>query len=87
MWNEAYKQGLKPSANKLKKLYTNHIKPQYSWQSTLSYRVYQFAFMHLGEAFSLSRKQKGSNNRNKAKLKLAKAYQRVTNIRKDTIHK
>ncbi|MEA5500421.1 RNA-guided endonuclease TnpB family protein [Limnoraphis robusta Tam1] len=35
----------------------------------------------------LSRKQKGSNNRNKARLKLAKAYQRVANIRKDTIHK
>jgi putative transposase len=35
----------------------------------------------------LSRKQKGSNNRNKAKLKLAKAYQRIVNIRKDTIHK
>ncbi|MEA5521898.1 RNA-guided endonuclease TnpB family protein, partial [Limnoraphis robusta] len=35
----------------------------------------------------LSRKQKGSNNRNKAKLKLAKAHQRIVNIRKDTIHK
>ncbi|MEA5495749.1 RNA-guided endonuclease TnpB family protein [Limnoraphis robusta Tam1] len=212
MWNEAYKQGLKPSTNKLKKFYTNHIKPQYSWQSTLSSRVYQFAFMHLGEAFSrffqgiakhpkfkkkgindsftldncgkvmrfagtrlklpfigwvftyeplpeintkrvtisrvadswyisvayefepeptiksrvalgvdvgvkvlatcsdgtvfanpraykkaknklarlqreLSRKQKGSNNRNKARLKLAKAHQRVANIRKVSIHK
>ncbi|MCG5061282.1 MAG: transposase [Limnoraphis sp. WC205] len=212
MWNEAYKEGLKPSTNKLKKLYTNHIKPQYSWQSTLSSRVYQFAFMHLGEAFSrffqgvakhpkfkkkgrndsftidncgkvmrfsgrrlklpfigwiftyeplpeintkrvtisrvadswylsvayefepeqtvksrvylgvdvgvkalatcsdgtvfanpraykkahknlaklqreLSRKQNGSNNRNKARLRLAKAHQRVANIRKDTIHK
>ncbi|MFY7806669.1 MAG: helix-turn-helix domain-containing protein, partial [Limnoraphis robusta] len=52
MWNEAYKEGLKPSANKLKKFYTNHIKPNYPWQSTLSSRVYQFAFMHLGEAFS-----------------------------------
>jgi putative transposase len=212
MWNEAYKEGLKPSANKLKKFYTNHIKPNYPWQSTLSSRVYQFAFMHLGEAFSrffqgiaeypkfkkkgkndsftldncgqvmrfsgrrlklpfigwvftyeplpeiqtkrvtisriadswylsvayefepehtiksrvylgvdvgvkalatcsdgtvfanpsahkkaqknlaklqreLSRKQKGSKNRNKAKLKLAKAHQRIVNIRKDTIHK
>ena len=44
MWNEAYKQGLKPSTNKLKKLYTNPIKPHYSWQSTLSYRVDQERF-------------------------------------------
>ncbi|NEP30060.1 RNA-guided endonuclease TnpB family protein [Moorena sp. SIO3B2] len=52
MWNESYKAGLKPSANKLKKFYTNHVKPQYPWQSTLSSRVYQFVFMHLSEAFN-----------------------------------
>ncbi|MEA5496952.1 RNA-guided endonuclease TnpB family protein [Limnoraphis robusta Tam1] len=52
MWNEAYKEGLKPSANKLKKFYTNHVKPYYPWMKTLSSRAYQFAFMHLGEAFS-----------------------------------
>ncbi|NEQ11543.1 MAG: IS200/IS605 family element transposase accessory protein TnpB [Moorea sp. SIO4E2] len=51
MWNSAYKEGLKLSTNKLKKFYTNHIKPDYPWQSTLSSRVYQFAFLHLGEAF------------------------------------
>ncbi|AOY80703.1 RNA-guided endonuclease TnpB family protein [Moorena producens JHB] len=51
MWNEAYKAELKPSANKLKKFYTHHVKPQYPWQSTLSSRVYQFAFRHLSEAF------------------------------------
>ncbi|MEL7039816.1 MAG: RNA-guided endonuclease TnpB family protein, partial [Cyanobacteria bacterium J06592_8] len=52
LWNEAYKAGLKPSANKLKKFYTHHVKPNYPWMKTLSSRVYQFAFMHLGEAFS-----------------------------------
>ncbi|WP_293121476.1 RNA-guided endonuclease TnpB family protein, partial [Moorena sp. SIO4G3] len=51
MWNFAYKEGLKLSTNKLKKFYTNHVKPQYPWQSTLSSRVYQFAFMYLAEAF------------------------------------
>nr|WP_229424433.1 transposase [Moorena producens] len=51
IWNEADKEGLKLSTNKLKKFYTNHVKPQYPWQSTLSSRVYQFAFMYLGEAF------------------------------------
>ena len=36
---------------------------------------------------SLSRKQKGSRNRAKAKLKLARHHMRVANIRKDAIHK
>ena len=35
----------------------------------------------------LSRKSRGSNNRNKAKIKLAKAYQKIADQRKDTIHK
>lgn len=41
LWGEAYKQGLKPSVNKLKKLFTNHVKPQYAWMGELSSRVYQ----------------------------------------------
>ncbi len=36
---------------------------------------------------SLSRKEKGSKNREKAKLRLAKMYLRVFNIRQDTLHK
>jgi putative transposase len=52
LWNEAVQAGLKPTANKLKKFYTHHVKPQYPWMKTLSSRVYQFVFMHLGEAFS-----------------------------------
>lgn len=52
LWSEAYKEGLKPSANKLKKLFTNHVKPQYQWMNELSSRVYQYAFINLGEAFS-----------------------------------
>jgi len=36
---------------------------------------------------SLSRKQKGSKNNKKAKLKLAKMYLKVFNIRQDTLHK
>ena len=35
---------------------------------------------------SLSRKVKGSANRNKAKAKLAKLHARIANIRKDTLH-
>ncbi len=36
---------------------------------------------------SLSRKQKGSKNREKARLRLAKMYLKVFNIRQDTLHK
>lgn len=35
----------------------------------------------------LSRKQKGSENRNKARIKLANAYEKVNNCRKDFLHK
>ena len=36
---------------------------------------------------SLSRKKKGSKNREKAKLRLAKMYLKVFNVRQDTLHK
>ena len=36
---------------------------------------------------NLSRKAKGSNNRNKARIKLARLYERIANIRKDFLHK
>ena len=36
---------------------------------------------------SLSRKKKGSKNREKAKLRLAKMYLKIFNIRQDTLHK
>jgi putative transposase len=52
LWDEAYQAGLKPNAAKLKKLFTNHVKPEYEWMSKLSSRVYQYVFQHLGEAFN-----------------------------------
>ena len=36
---------------------------------------------------SLSRKAKGSNNRNKARIKVARLQERIANIRKDFLHK
>ena len=51
LWSEGYQEGLKPSANTLKKLFTNYVKPQFLWMSTLSSRVYQYAFISLGDAF------------------------------------
>lgn len=36
---------------------------------------------------ALARKQKGSNNRYKARLKAARAYEAITNARKDFLHK
>ena len=35
----------------------------------------------------LARKQRGSNNRAKARLKVAKTWQRINNIKQDTVHK
>lgn len=50
-WSIAYKEGLKPTANKLKKFYPNHVKPSYPWQSQLSSKVYQYCFQDLDNAF------------------------------------
>lgn len=52
LWNEAYKDGLKPNANKLKKLFTNYVKPSHEWMKQLSSKVYQYAFINLGEAYN-----------------------------------
>ena len=38
LWREGYLEGLKPSANTLKKLFTNYVKPHFLWMSTLSSR-------------------------------------------------
>lgn len=35
----------------------------------------------------LSRKQKGSNNRNKTRIKVARLHEKISNIRKDNLHK
>ncbi|WP_333290355.1 transposase [Microcoleus sp. D2_18a_B4] len=45
-------------------------------------------YRKLGKAQkALSRKQKGSNNRYKARLKVAKVHQEITDARKDNLHK
>ncbi len=51
LWNAAYKDGYKPNARKLREVFTNHTKPMNPWMKNLSSRVYQYAFIHLGEAF------------------------------------
>ncbi|MGB3206280.1 MAG: RNA-guided endonuclease TnpB family protein [Crinalium sp.] len=52
LWKDGYKEGLKPNATILKKLFTNHVKPNYPWMKELSSRVYQYAFLNLQNAFS-----------------------------------
>ena len=47
-----YQEGIKIRSTELKKFYTNHVKPNYPWQSNLSSRVYQFAFRDLDNAYS-----------------------------------
>ena len=51
MWKDAYAQGFKPNIKTLKRLFTNHVKPNYPWMSELSSKVYQYALINLGEAF------------------------------------
>ncbi len=51
LWNAAYRDGYKPNIRRLRKVFTNHTKPLIPWMKKLSSRVYQYAFMHLGEAF------------------------------------
>jgi len=51
LWQEAYKEGLKPNASKLRKLFTNYVKPLFPWMSELSSKVYQYAFRALSDAF------------------------------------
>ncbi len=51
LWNAAYQDGYKPNARKLREVFTNHTKPLYPWMKRLSSKVYQYAFINLGEAF------------------------------------
>ena len=51
IWKDAYAQGFKPNLKTLKRLFTNHVKPEYPWMSELSSKVYQYAFINLGEAY------------------------------------
>lgn len=51
LWMEAFKEGLKPKLGILKKVFTNYVKPQHHWMSQMSSKVYQYAFMALGDAF------------------------------------
>ena len=51
LWNAAYRDGYQPNARKLREVFTNHTKLLYPWMKNLSSRVYQYAFINLGEAF------------------------------------
>ncbi|RQH29329.1 transposase [Okeania hirsuta] len=51
LWNAAYKDGYKPNIRRLREVFTNHTKPLYPWMKNLSSKVYQYAFINLGEAF------------------------------------
>ena len=51
LWNATYKNGYKPNVRIIREVFTNHTKPLYPWMKNLSSRVYQYAFINLGEAF------------------------------------
>jgi putative transposase len=52
LWKDGCKEGLKPNAKILKKLFTNHVKPNFHWMKEISSSVYQYAFMNLQDAFT-----------------------------------
>jgi putative transposase len=56
-----------------------------SYRNPKAYRRYKKKLARFQR--SLSRKQIGSNNRKKAKAKVAKLHKRISDIRKDNIHK
>ena len=58
LWNwglnlkqKARDEGITLNKSQLRKFYTNHVKPLYPWQSSLSSRIYQYAFIDLDEAY------------------------------------
>ncbi len=58
LWNwglnlkqKAYDRGITLNKSQLRKFYTNYVKPLYSWQSQLSSRIYQYAFIDLDQAY------------------------------------
>lgn len=58
LWNWAldFKQkvmaeNIKLNKSQLRKYYTNYVKPNYSWQSQLSSKIYQYVFINLDEAY------------------------------------
>ncbi len=69
LWNAAYKDGFKPNARKLREVFTNHTKPLYPWMKNLSSKVYQYAFINLGEAFKRFFQGLGKRPRFKKKSK------------------
>ena len=52
LWNAAYKAGEKPNIRIIREVFINHTKPLYPWMKNLSSKVYQYAFINLGEAFT-----------------------------------
>lgn len=49
--------------------------------------IYKFEKKLAKEQRKLAKKKKGSNNRNKQRIKVAKTNEKITNIRKDNLHK
>ena len=48
---KAYQQGIFLNKSQLRKYYTNYVKPNFPWQSSLSSRIYQYVFIDLDEAY------------------------------------
>ena len=53
IWQDLYKDGLKPNKYLLKKFFNNHVKPEFTWikEKGICQKITQYAFDNLGESF------------------------------------
>jgi putative transposase len=53
IWQDLYKEGLKPNKYLLKKFFNNHVKPEYSWikETGICQKITQYAFDQLGNSY------------------------------------
>ncbi|MCV3216703.1 transposase [Plectonema radiosum NIES-515] len=60
-WNNLFKDGLKPNKYILKKFFNNYVKPEFTWikEKGICQKITQYAFDHLGDAFSRFLAKKG----------------------------
>lgn len=68
-WNEMYDEGLKPSGNKIKKIFNNTIKKEeeYDWLNEVSSQAISQAFRELQDAFNKFFSEKAKSPRFKSK--------------------
>ena len=71
---KAYAKDIQLNKSQLRKYYTNYVKPNYSWQSQLSSKIYQYVFINLDEAYKRFFKGLGKHPKFKKKGKSRNSF-------------